>query len=100
MSFNTTEEIMINIGSEVRKTNRFELVVLVRDNEGLPTGKKKTFVTESPDELELLWNRNSGRVKKKRKKVNAAKTEKEIQTAVQEVSNHIEKIRKQRRLED
>jgi hypothetical protein len=91
---------MLNIGSEVRQPNKFELVIQVRDSEGTPTGKKKTFFAESPAELEVLWNRNSGRVKKKRKKVVAAKTEAEIEIAVQEVNAHVEKIRKQRRLED
>lgn len=91
---------MLNIGSEIKKSNTFELVVLVRDNEGLPTGKKKAFVTDSPAEMELLWNRNSGRVKKKRKKVAAAKMESEIKVAIHEANAHIEKIRKQRRLEE
>ena len=91
---------MLNIGSEIKKSNRFELVVQVRDNEGMPTGKRKEFIANSGDELELYWNRNGGKVKKKRKKTAAAQTEYQIKEALKETETHIQKIRKARKLED
>ena len=92
---------MLNIGTDKQQKNRFELVVQMRDNNGNSLGKTKTFVTDSPSELELLWNRNSGKVKKKkRQKTEAAQTEADIKIALKETENHIEKIRKARKLED
>lgn len=90
---------MLNIGNFNKKEFDFELVILVRDRNGNPTGKKKYFGTNSPEELETIWIRNSMK-KKKKKKGGAAKTEKEIKVAIQEASAHIEKIRKSRKLED
>lgn len=91
---------MLNIGSENTKGSSFELVIQVRDSQGNPTGKTKTFVTDKAEELELFYNRNSGKFKKKKKKVEAATTEKEIKEGLKEVESHIEKIRKKRKLED
>jgi hypothetical protein len=91
---------MLTIGSEVRRGNKFELVVQIRDNNGEATGKTKAFVADNGGELELQWNRNGGRLKKKRKKSQAAQTEADIQIALKETESHIEKIRKARKLED
>ncbi len=91
---------MLNIGSEHIKESQFELVIQVRDSQGNPTGKTKSFVTNNPAELELFYNRNSGKVKKKKKKADAATTEKEIKDGLKEVESHVEKIRKKRKLED
>lgn len=91
---------MLAIGSEVRKSNRFELVVQVRDGEGSPTGRTKHFVTDNPEELEVLWNRNSSKVNKKKKKVAAAAKEYQVAEALKEANAHIEKIRKARKLEE
>jgi hypothetical protein len=92
---------MLAIGSEVKQSNRFELVVQIRDNNGLPTGKVKNFVAENPQELELLWNRNSGKIKKKRKKPTpAAKTVREIEEGLKETETLVQKIRHARKLED
>jgi hypothetical protein len=91
---------MLNIGSEIKRGNRFELVVQVRDNQGVPTGKKKQFVADSGDQLELHWNRNGGKVKKKHRKSSAAQSEHDIKEALKETETHIQKIRKARKLED
>ena len=91
---------MINIGSEEKQEYQFELVIQVRDAQGNPTGKTKSFLTNKAEELETYYNRNSGRLKKKKKKVEAATSEKQITEGLKEVENHIQKIRKQKQLED
>lgn len=91
---------MINIGSEQKQDCRFELVIQVRDSQGNPTGKTKSFYTDKADELELFFNRNAGKGRKKKKKAEAAVSEKEIKDGLKEVESHIEKIRKKKQLED
>ena len=91
---------MINIGSEEKQEYQFELVIQVRDAQGNPTGKTKSFLTNKAEELESYYNRNSGRLKKKKKKIEAATTDKQITEGLKEVENHIQKIRKQKQLED
>lgn len=91
---------MINIGSDQKQDYQFELVIQVRDAQGNPTGKTKSFLTNKAEELESYYNRNSGRLKKKKKKVEAATSEKQITEGLKEIAQHIEKIRKQRKLED
>jgi Tfp pilus assembly protein PilE len=91
---------MINIGSEQKQDYQFELVIQVRDAQGNPTGKTKAFLTNKADELETYYNRNSGRLKKKKKKAEAATTDKQVTEGLKEVENHIQKIRKQKKLED
>lgn len=91
---------MINIGSDQKQEHQFELVIQVRDAQGNPTGKTKSFVTNRAEELESYYNRNSGRLKKKKKKVEPAATDKEITEGLKEVENHIQKIRKKNKLED
>jgi hypothetical protein len=91
---------MINIGSDQKQDYQFELVIQVRDAQGNPTGKTKSFLTNKAEELESYYNRNSGRLKKKKKKIEAATTDKQITEGLKEVENHIQKIRKQKQLED
>lgn len=92
---------MLSIGSEKKHSPQFELVVQIRDNKGFATGKTKSFVTEQPNELETIWNRYSGKIKKRRKKkVDAAKSNEDIKTALKETESHIQKIRKKKKLED
>jgi hypothetical protein len=92
---------MLTIGSDTKQKSKFELVVHQRDNKGNSTGKTKSFTTDSAEELELLWNRNSGKSRKKRhKKTEAAQGEKEIKEALKETQTHFEKIRKARKLEE
>ncbi len=45
----------------------FELVVQVRNSDGLPTGTTKTITTSKAEELESFYNRNSGTTKKKKR---------------------------------
>jgi hypothetical protein len=47
---------------------KFELVLQVRDNNGFPTGKTKSFITDSAEELDKWYERNSGTKKNKKKK--------------------------------
>lgn len=42
----------------------YELVVQVRDLNGVPTGQTKSLKTSSPEDLDSFWSRNSG-VKKR-----------------------------------
>lgn len=78
---------------------RFELVILLKDSEGIPTGRRKSFVAEDGATLAKHWSTNNG-LKKKKKKAKAAKTEKEIAEGLQEMVGYVEKIRKNKRLED
>lgn len=61
---------------------KFELVLQIRDHNGHPTGKTKSFVTDNPEELETYYNRNSGKKKKKKKVVKEveAKKSEEVKT--------------------
>lgn len=79
---------------------RFELVILLKDSEGIPTGKRKSFTAEDGPTLARHWSTNNGLVKKKKKKIKAAKTEKEITEGLEEMVSYVEKIRKNKRLED
>lgn len=46
----------------------FEIEILVRDSEGNPTGKKKTFKTDNPHKLWEFYNRHQGRPKRRKKR--------------------------------
>jgi len=48
----------------------YEIEILVRDSEGNPTGKKKTFKTDDPHKLWEFYNRHQGRPKRRKKKQN------------------------------
>ncbi len=66
----------LSIGSQTKTEKSFELVVIVRDNKGNPTGRRKSFTCDTPQELEELWIKNNGVTKKrKRHKVEAATKE-------------------------
>lgn len=94
---------MLSLGSEIKQSNEFELVIQVRDNNGNATGRKKSFVTNDAAELELLWNKHSyKKPRQKSKKKPAAKaafTDSEISHALEEVESHVQQIRKERRLD-
>lgn len=53
---------------ETKKTNKFEIVIQVRDHAGNPTGKTKSFITDNSEELETWYNRNAGNKKQKNTK--------------------------------
>jgi len=100
--FLTTEEDKMNldIGSKGKiEKHTFELVVEIKDNEGKPTGVKKSYGTDDAVRLHRFWLRNSGSIKKKRKKADAAQG-KDVDAALKEVETHTNKIRQQRKLED
>lgn len=83
----------LSIGSEIKQSRRFELVMHVRDSQGNITGRKKSIETDSAQDLESFFVRNSV-VKKKKKKVAAAKTAEEINEAVKEMKNYTTKKKK------
>lgn len=51
----------------------FELVVQVRDFDGKPTGKTKSLTTNSPEEMDGFWVRNTGAKSKKRPKASSGR---------------------------
>lgn len=63
---------------------KFELVLQIRDHSGNPTGKTKSFVTDSAEELDRYYERNNGmkkvksRKKKEDKKAVAEKKQEEV----------------------
>lgn len=67
---------MKNINFEKYQSPKFELVLQVRDSLGNPTGKTKSLVTDSAEELDNFFLRNTGSTKKKEDK----KTDKESNT--------------------
>lgn len=75
---------MDKVKFEPHKSAKYEIVLQVRDHAGNPTGKTKSFVTDSHEELDRYYERNSGtkkvRNKKKKdvevKKIEEVKTEK------------------------
>lgn len=50
------------------RDNEFEITLCVRDHNGVPTGQKKTYSTDSPYKLWLFFNRMQGKPKRRRKK--------------------------------
>lgn len=62
---------------------KFELVLQIRDHNGNPTGKTKSFVCDSAEELDKYYERNNGSKKKKKKKIvvkEEAKKSEEVNT--------------------
>ena len=59
---------MAAVKFEEHKVPKFELVLQVRDHNGNPTGKTKSFVTDQAEELERYYERNNGTKKVKKKK--------------------------------
>lgn len=45
----------------------FELVMVMRDRDGNPTGKTRTIVTDESDKLYDFYMRNKGKPKRKKK---------------------------------
>lgn len=92
----------LNIGSDVVKSKAFELVIQVKDNQGKQTGKVKYYSSDTPQGIADLWVRNNGiKTKRRRKNIEAAaKTQEEIADGIKQANAYIEKIRKQKNLED
>ena len=70
-----------------------ELVVQIRDAMGVPTGRTKSFITDSPEQLDNFWQRNGGKPIKKKKRKTAKKKEfiptaKEAEGILKEVSSY------------
>jgi hypothetical protein len=53
---------------ETTENKMFEIVVQIRDAEGNPTGRTKSYSTDNPDKLAQFWNNMRGRPKRKKKK--------------------------------
>lgn len=68
---------MSKLKIESREAPKFELVLQIRDNNGNPTGKTKSFITDNAEELDKYWQRNNGVKKGKKKKYIKASTEKQ-----------------------
>ena len=91
------------IGTNKDSEKSFELVVLVKDNQGNPTGKKKSITSDAGSDLDKFWWRYNGHNKldkKKRKQGNAAKSEQDIKVGIKEAENYTKKVRDKRGLED
>lgn len=56
------------ISFDQREHKTFELVMQIRDSQGNPTGKFKTFETDDASKLSEFWLRNKGKPKRKKKK--------------------------------
>lgn len=90
---------MLNIGSEAQHGQPFELVIQMKDANGAPTGRKKSFTADTPEKLAEIWNRNNGIQRKRRRKVEAAEKH-EVDGLIKQTNAYVEKIRKQKGLED
>lgn len=90
----------LDIGQREVFEPTFEIVLHLRDKEGKPIGQKKSYITSNPSKLHDFWIRNSGTTKKKRKKVEAASSEKDIQQAIKEVQTYTQEIRRKKKLEE
>ena len=88
----------LKLGSK-QPNKSFELVLQVKDRNGKSTGRTKSYSTEDPVSLHNWFVRNSPKTKKK-KKVKAAKTTKEVNEALTEAEQHTKMIRRKRKLED
>lgn len=90
----------LSIGSDTQKNKTFELVIQVRDNKGNCLGRTKSFETESATELEEIWTRNNGIVKKRKKRKTEAAKKHEVEDAVKQATGYVEKIKKNKKLKD
>ena len=69
----------------------FELVVAVRDSVGEPTGKLKSYTTDSPMKLWQFYMRYQGKPKRKRKDKGVEGDKKSIDKLVKEMAEYSEK---------
>jgi len=53
------------INTQEHRSKEFELVIQVRDNNGLPSGKTKSIQTNDAADLEGFLNKNIGRKKRR-----------------------------------
>ena len=72
----------------------FELVVQLKDSQGKPTGRTKSFATDNPEKMDELWHRHGQVTKKKRKKAKAAIEPKDIKEGVEAANEYSKKINK------
>ena len=56
------------IGNNKNTRNKFELVLVVRDKEGNPTGQKRAVSTDNVSEVSKLYEGNSRRDKRRNKR--------------------------------
>jgi len=75
-----------------KNTKTFELVVQLKNNKGKNTGHIKSIATNDSSKLSDFWSRYGNPKVKRKKKVRAAITTKEIDTAVKEANEYAEKI--------
>ena len=54
----------------------FSITVVLRDGDGVPTGKTKSFYTDSSDDLSDFWERNKHKPRRKKNKNKLKKGEK------------------------
>ena len=91
----------LNIGSNIKTPSIFELVIELKDKDGNPTGIKKSYQTNDASKLSDFWIRNNGiDKKKKRKKSDTVSSKDDINSAIKEIDNYTNKIRKEKDLND
>ena len=56
------------IGKNKKKRNKFEIVLIVRDKEGNPTGRKRAVSTNDISEVSKFYEGNSRKKKRRNKK--------------------------------
>lgn len=85
----------LDIGSSKKTSKTFEVTLLVKDNQGNPTGLTKNYSTDDPVKLSNFWNRYAGFSRKKKRKTKAA-IGKETNKGIKEAAEYAEKIQKER----
>lgn len=83
-------------------SKNFELVLLVRDTNGTPTGKTKSYSSDVASDVFNFLVRNTTKAKPtgSQNKSKPAKTDKQIVEAIVEVENYVKILRKSKKLDD
>ena len=80
--------MQLEFGKDSQETRTFGITVQIRDAQGNPTGRTKTFYHDHPDKLSDFYHRHRGKPKRK-KKGKAAKS-KDVDKILKDVAEYAE----------
>lgn len=86
----------LRICEEADKQKQFEIVVQLRDPDGNPLGKTKSYSTDSPAKLAFFWNNMKGRPRRKKRKKEKLPSGKEADKLMQQIGSEAEEKQKEK----
>jgi len=78
----------LTFGDKAQPKYTYEIVVQIRDAQGNPTGKTKSFSSDYPDKISNFWHRMHGKPKRKRRKEGALPKGKEADKLAKEAGQY------------